>query len=210
MKDQKLNEKESLELITRMIANTRTNLDNGSGNMLIAAGGGILLTTLLVGILYYFTGSTNSFFIWNIIPFVVWFYYLRLPKKEEKLITHLDKVVTSIWANISAFCLAVPAMLFVSSLGENGIEWTQTLTIALICIEMLLVSLGLGIMGSVIKFKALNIAGIVGMVLAVLSFMLEGSSVIYKIMIVFVIWATAILIIPGIKLNRHIKKQQQC
>ena len=75
MKNQKLNEKESLELITQMIANTRTNLDNGSGNMLIAAGGGILLTTLLVGILYYFSGSTNSFFIWNIIPFVVWIYY---------------------------------------------------------------------------------------------------------------------------------------
>ena len=32
MEDRKLNEKESLELITQMIRNTRRNLDAGSGN----------------------------------------------------------------------------------------------------------------------------------------------------------------------------------
>lgn len=35
MEDRKLNEKESLELITQMIRNTRRNLDAGSGNMFL-------------------------------------------------------------------------------------------------------------------------------------------------------------------------------
>lgn len=38
MEDRKLNEKESLELITQMIRNTRWNLDAGSGNMFFIVG----------------------------------------------------------------------------------------------------------------------------------------------------------------------------
>ena len=38
MEDRKLNEKESLELITQMIRNTRRNLDAGSGNMFFIVG----------------------------------------------------------------------------------------------------------------------------------------------------------------------------
>ena len=38
MEDKKLNEKESLELITQMIQNTRRNLDTGSGNMFLVWG----------------------------------------------------------------------------------------------------------------------------------------------------------------------------
>ena len=38
MKDKELNEKESLELIARMIRNTRRNLDTGSGNSFFECG----------------------------------------------------------------------------------------------------------------------------------------------------------------------------
>ena len=38
MEDRKLNEKESLELITQMIRNTRRNLDAGCGNMFLLWG----------------------------------------------------------------------------------------------------------------------------------------------------------------------------
>ena len=38
MEDRKLNEKESLELITQMIQNTRRNLDAGGGNMFLLWG----------------------------------------------------------------------------------------------------------------------------------------------------------------------------
>ena len=45
MKDKELNEKESLELIARMIRNTRRNLDTGSGNSFLVWGYvGVLVT----------------------------------------------------------------------------------------------------------------------------------------------------------------------
>lgn len=49
MEDRKLNEKESLELITQMIRNTRWNLDAGSGNMFLLWGYVCVLLTLVVG-----------------------------------------------------------------------------------------------------------------------------------------------------------------
>ena len=48
MEDKKLNEKESLELITQMIQNTRQNLDTGSGNMFLVWGYVSVLVTLTV------------------------------------------------------------------------------------------------------------------------------------------------------------------
>ena len=48
MEDKKLNEKESLELITQMIQNTRRNLDTGSGNMFLVWGYVSVLVTLTV------------------------------------------------------------------------------------------------------------------------------------------------------------------
>ena len=48
MEDRKLNEKESLELITQMIRNTRRNLDAGSGNMFLLWGYVCVLLTLVV------------------------------------------------------------------------------------------------------------------------------------------------------------------
>lgn len=48
MEDRKLNEKESLELITQMIRNTRWNLDAGSGNMFLLWGYVCVLLTLVV------------------------------------------------------------------------------------------------------------------------------------------------------------------
>ena len=51
MEDRKLNEKESLELITQMIRNTRRNLDAGSGNMFLLWGYVCVLLTLVVGLL---------------------------------------------------------------------------------------------------------------------------------------------------------------
>ena len=48
MKDKELNEKESLELIARMIRNTRRNLDTGSGNSFLVWGYVGVLVTLAV------------------------------------------------------------------------------------------------------------------------------------------------------------------
>lgn len=58
MEDRKLNEKESLELITQMIRNTRRNLDAGGGNMFLLWGYVGVVVTLGVLAVWYLTGNT--------------------------------------------------------------------------------------------------------------------------------------------------------
>ena len=59
MEERKLNEKESLELITQMIQNTRRNLDTGSGNMFLVWGYVSVLVTLTVLAGVYFTKNPS-------------------------------------------------------------------------------------------------------------------------------------------------------
>lgn len=60
MKDKELNEKESLELIARMIRNTRRNLDTGSGNSFLVWGYVGVLVTLAVWAGVTFTGNLTK------------------------------------------------------------------------------------------------------------------------------------------------------
>ena len=203
MEERKLNEKESLELIARMIQNTQRNIGVGSGNPLIVAGFSILGTTCMVALLLYFTQSSYSYCLWNIIPLIVWFWIYK-QSKRERVTTHFDKIITDIWTVPTSFCLAIPVMLFVSKWGD---AWDSRLILSLLSIEMLLISLSLGIMGKVINFRPLSIAAIVGMVLAVLLLIKsESFASPYSTMSLFALWSIAILIIPGIKLNYSIKK----
>ncbi len=59
MEDRKLSEKESLELIARMIQNTRRNLDAGGGNMFLVWGYVGVLITLVVLVALYITKCTS-------------------------------------------------------------------------------------------------------------------------------------------------------
>lgn len=72
MKDKELNEKESLELIARMIRNTRRNLDTGSGNSFLVWGYVGVLVTLPYGqvsrlrVILSGCGDSGGFRLWGI------------------------------------------------------------------------------------------------------------------------------------------------
>ena len=63
MEDRKLNEKESLELITQMIQNTRRNLDAGGGNMFLLWGYVGVVVTL--GVLAAWSLTENTVALWG-------------------------------------------------------------------------------------------------------------------------------------------------
>ena len=93
MEDRKLNEKESLELITQMIRNTRRNLDAGSGNMFLLWGYVCVLLTLVV---WAGVGLTqNSAWMWGFwgIPVVGYLLsYIFVRRKGKPVSLYIDKV----------------------------------------------------------------------------------------------------------------------
>ena len=117
MKDKELNEKESLELIARMIRNTRRNLDTGSGNSFLVWGYVGVLVTLAVWAGVTFTG--NPVWMWGFwgIPVVGYLLmFLLLRKRQKPVKFYLDKILERVWRwrqrmpdVTKLFCLCVPS-----------------------------------------------------------------------------------------------------
>ncbi len=64
MKEQKLNERESLQVITAMIERTKQRLHLGDGNILLMWGYLTVTISILVSTLLYFTGNVMWNWLW--------------------------------------------------------------------------------------------------------------------------------------------------
>ena len=70
MEEKKLNERESLELITRMIQETKNKLEVGDGNVLLIWGYVSVLTAILVYVLLLLAQTPQVNWLWFLIPLI--------------------------------------------------------------------------------------------------------------------------------------------
>ncbi len=209
MEERKINEVESLELITRMIQNTQQNLDRSNGNAFIASGIATLLAAIFVGAMLTLTGNPDYHFGWFLIPILIQI-WMRATKKREIVTTHIDKMLSALWGVIGIFCAAVPIITTAILLTPSAIDslFLQDGRIFLLIpfVEILMVSIGIAVSGVIIDFKALKVAGMLGTVISFFTLIATPMAIVYT----FAIWAVACLIIPGIKLNVANKKLAKC
>ena len=101
MKERKLNEKESLELIAQMIQNSKKNLQVGRGNQFILWGWLGTITSLVVMGMLMLTNNPMWNWLWFAIPIIGWPVMMWQMKKETKtVVTFTDKVLKSVWISI--------------------------------------------------------------------------------------------------------------
>ncbi len=101
MEDKKLNEQESLELITRMIQNSKRNLEVGSGNIFLLWGYLGAVVPLVIFVLVLLTKNYAWNWLWFLIPLVGWPMQYIMQKKEDKpVITYTDKALMAVWRTI--------------------------------------------------------------------------------------------------------------
>ncbi len=196
--EQQFNEKQSLELIARMIENTKNNLGRGSGNILISWGVSTLLAATMVGICLLITdGDPRANWLWFLIPF----YGLTssaMRKKTKKVYTHIDRLTKSIWLFITPITIALPVIIVAMDYCAGGM-------VAMIpFLEMLIISIGLSITGIIINYRPLIIGGSVAVVMSFGCLILVGEP--YLLMFWFGVWALISMVIPGVKLNNYAKK----
>lgn len=110
-----LTEQQSLELITRMISETRTRLVRNSGTPFLIWG----YTTVAVALFEYFAQRTfiNQdlwFWAWWTIPVIGIIGMLILSRRDTGAKNYLDRTVSAVWAicSISILTVAVPLSLF--------------------------------------------------------------------------------------------------
>ena len=80
---EKLSEKDSLELISQMLKQTRQNLEVGSGNIFLYYGYAALTISLLVFVLIFLTGNPVWAALWFVM-FIVSFVIQREKRKRIK------------------------------------------------------------------------------------------------------------------------------
>lgn len=200
MEDKKLSEKESLELITQMIQNTRRNLDTGSGNMFLLWGYVCALLTLVVWIGVNLT--QNPAWMWGfwgipVVGYLLSYVFARRKGKPVKL--YIDKVLNEVWQVLGLVCMAVVL----------GATYFHVFEIILPLCAILL-SLGSIFTGSIIRYTLFSGFPGFGIALGLQMFFhaLDKSSSL-QMLPEFILVIILAMIIPGHILNYKAKKENK-
>lgn len=195
MENKKMTEKESLDLITQMIQNTRQNLDEGSGNMFLLWGYVTLVVTLVVMAGLYFTGSYMWMWGFWAIPALGYPLSYMLLRKQQQQVTkqYSDKMVNDLWMWIGVSC-----MIFVfMGLVNNKME-------IILPLSSLFISMGTLITGVIIRYMKFSFAAF-GLGIGT-QMLINGHQGLLE-MAGFALVVLFALIIPGHVLNSRAKKE---
>lgn len=187
MEDKTLNSKDSLELITRMIAQTRNNLEKGGGTTFLIWGYTSVLVSVAVIISLHMTDNHAWQWLWWAIPVignVLMYFHLRGRPKIVR--TYVDKFIGYIWLTIGIVATAFPIVGMFSALANFMI----------IPFEALLLSVGVIMTGLTLRFTTLIIGGFISLLLSLLMYFLSDGYT-YVFIAMFVVG----MIIPGHILN---------
>jgi hypothetical protein len=188
LQERALDEKESIELIARMIRNTQKGLERGAGAPMLIWGYATIVATLSVWIALRLTGDYHYNCLWFLIP-VIGIIWMMLRKKHPAGVrTYLDKVVGYIWLVLgtTGFLLSMLSIM------------TSMWTLPILFIIIIIMGMGSVLTGLVIEFKPMIIGGIAGLLISIANYL----SPVYDIkMLTFAFAFVVMYIIPGHILN---------
>lgn len=191
-----LNAVDSIELIRRMIDNTRRNVIRRSGVPFLIWG--YITAAVSVGVYLglHLTGSYYWNWLWFAIPLLGWpAMTVFLNKRPKPVTTYIDRVIGYIWTTtgivgglVSILTIIVP---FVT---------TEPLHIPILFIIILLMGVGTATTGLVAHTPVVTIAGLLSsVVLAPMTLLVRGEGQCLVFAAVFIV----MMIIPGHFLNRQ-------
>lgn len=158
MEDKTLNEAQSLELITRMIQNTRQRMERNAGRPFLIWGYLTIATALAV---WYAVSRTHDYN-WNLLWFAMpllggLLMWLFLDRKPAGVTTFIDRIVGQIWLVLGLAALLVSVLAMFSPLHLH-----------ILFLILLLMSIGTTLSGLVIRFRACIAGGVLGIGLSIL------------------------------------------
>lgn len=210
MEDKKLNNQESLELITRMINKTKRQMHIGQGNLLLWWGYVSAIVGLLVGVSLIVTkGNPACNWLWFLIWIVGGIGMMVIIRKDRGRIekepkTYVDRLTSNLWlTNGCAFAFGTLLSIGFSFFGKD--TW-----IVMLILAFLLCGFSANMQGCIIQEKSMKIGG--GFTLFAGIFVM--SCVFAKVPLavewvipLFVLCFVVTMIIPGHILNAKAKKQ---
>jgi len=193
MEEKNFSEKESLELISRMIQNTQRKMEQGAGTPMLIWGFATVITTLIV---WYMVKSTQNYqwnFLWFLIPVLGTIGMFLMKKPSKGVRTYIDKVIFYIWLVLG--CTG----LLISCLCILHVMWSFPILFVIIVI----MGMGTILTGLVAGFKPFIIGGILGILVGIAQYIISGYDI---TMLLFVSAFVVMMIIPGFILNYRARK----
>ena len=200
MEEKHLTTQESIDLIAKMIENTRRNFNDKGGAMFLIWGYATIAVTVAVSAAFWFTRDYATMWLWWALPVTgsifMWLHYRKYKKPVQ---THLDKAVNYVWIVFAMGCVACAAFSFVSSAIAGKPLINTLFTIGL------MIGMATALTGLMIKFKPVAIGGFAGMAL---SFTIPFFPNMWQFALFAAIFLVA-QIVPGHLLNRACRKEAQ-
>lgn len=188
MEEKILNPEQSMELIARMIQNTRRRMERNAGLPFIVMG--YLTAAVSLAIWYGFShgGNYNWNYLWFVIPLVGLSFGLGRWYRHDRMketTTYIDRIMGYIW-------LTFGAVGFLLSMLSIFVR------LPIFFIIVLLMGLGTALTGLVIRFTPCTVAGIFSaLVLAPLCLFVQGVDQ----CLIFAATFIVMMVIPGHILN---------
>lgn len=196
MEDKQLNAAESLELIGRMIENTRNRMERNSGRPFLIWGYTTVVITLAVWLAVWKTQDLYWNWLWFGLPLMggllMW---LTRPRNNQGSVrTFVDRVIDKIWLVLGS------ALMFCALISMTGISRPPMLFLS-----VLMMGAGTTLTGLVIRFTPSTVGGALGIVLSPVLIAPWGEWQ----AVVFIAAFVVMMVIPGHVLNyrsNHPKK----
>lgn len=200
MEERKLNEKESLELIARMIDRTRSRLCLNDGRICLLWG----YTSVAVAALVWAVGSLAPHPGWNFLWFLIWIvggtFSARMKRAGETgARTYVDRLTAGLWSIVGWCTLLLVALCLGFMLVRGADCWAVMLVFGL-----LVVGIATAMQGVIIAEKCLVAGGALGMTAGafVLCCLVAGVPLLAGWVIpLFMVTFVVMLIVPGHLLN---------
>ncbi|MBP6062076.1 MAG: hypothetical protein ACMV1C_03460 [Bacteroides graminisolvens] len=194
MEDKVLTEKESLDLISQMIRNTRSRLEDNSGIPFLIWG----YTTVIVAVIVWSLVTTSGNYLWHWLWFAIPVFggtlWLLHNKKQlnnrSRVITFVDRAISHVWMvfGIASFMISIISFLTY---------------IPILFIVLLTMGMATAITGLIIRFKPIIFSGFIGILFSPLCVIVRDTSSILIFAAIFVL----MMVIPGHMLNYTAKRR---
>ena len=198
-----MNEKESLELITRMIQNSKKNMELGSGNIFLLWGYLSVVTAAVVMLLVWQTGYMKWNWLWFAIPLLGWPLQAYLQKKtERRVLTYTDKVISAVWSTLGM------------AMGVGAVFYCTDADMAMLILPLMVLCAGIGvaITGNIIRDRWMRFCGLLSFFIALFTLRSVGSFNLedwYGDCVTFIVCIVLMFIIPGHRLNREARRMRK-
>ncbi|WP_080905650.1 hypothetical protein [Parabacteroides sp. Marseille-P3160] len=166
MEDRKLNEKESLALITQMIENTRNRFIENSGAPFIIWGYTTIFVSLFVWYFWKTTGNVQWNFAWFLIPIIgglISYFHSKQRRKTVFAKTYIDRLTNYIWLLLGVSVLILSVIAFI-------------IPIPILFFVLFCMNTGTVLTGITIRFKPVIVCGIGGILLSYVLLFVPGFS----------------------------------